>query len=73
MRRAAILALPAALVACNPQPRAASYFRAHPEETGKVLVDCAAGTHRGRECANAQAAADQIRADARLSLYKKSF
>jgi hypothetical protein len=73
VRRAAILALPAALAACSPQPRAASYFQAHPEEAGKVLVDCTAGAHRGAECANAQAAADQIRADARLTLYKKSF
>lgn len=73
MRRAAILALPAALAACNPQPRAASYFRAHPEEAGEVIADCTAGAHRGAECANARAAADQIRGDARLSLYKKSF
>ena len=73
MRRAAILALTLALSACNPPPRAASYFKAHPEEAGRVVVDCAAGTHRGAECDNARAAEDQIRSDARLQLYKKSF
>ena len=79
MRRAAILALTAAsgalaaLAACSPQPRAVSYFKANPEEAGKVIVDCAAGAHRGAECVNARAAADQIRSDARLTLYKKSF
>ena len=76
MSRAAILALavaPAALAACSPQPRAVSYFKAHPEEAGKVIVDCAAGAHRGTECVNARAAADQIRSDARLTLYKQSF
>jgi hypothetical protein len=76
VRRAAILALTAALAtlaACSPQPRAISYFKAHPEEAGKVIVDCAAGAHRGAECVNAQAAADQVRSDARLTLYKTSF
>lgn len=73
MRRAAILALLAPMAACSPQPRAVSYFKAHPEEAGKVLVDCVAGTHRGPECDNAKAAEAQIRSDVRLSLYKKSF
>jgi hypothetical protein len=73
MRRAAILALLVAVAACGPQPRAASYFKAHPEEAGKVLVDCVAGTHRGTECDNAKAAEAEIRSDARLSLYNKSF
>ena len=72
MRRAAIL-LGLALAACTSPPRAASYFKAHPEEAGKVIVDCAAGTHRGAECDNAKAAEAQIQSDARLSLYKKSF
>jgi hypothetical protein len=37
------------------------------------MADCAAGTHRGAECDNAQAAEDQIKSDARLALYRKSF
>lgn len=73
MRWAASLALLVAAAACSPPPRAVSYFKAHPEEAGKVLVDCVAGTHRGPECDNAKAAEAQIRSDVRLSLYKKSY
>ena len=61
------------LAGCDQPPRAASYFKAHPEEAGKVLVDCAAGTHHGAECDNAKTAQAQIQSDARLNLYKKSF
>jgi hypothetical protein len=73
MRRAAVLLTLCALAACSPAPRAASYFKAHPEETGKLLVDCTAGTHRGAECDNAKAAEAQIESDKRLNLYKHSF
>ena len=74
MTRAAIaLFALGALAACNEPPRAVSYFKAHPEETGRVLVDCTAGTHRGAECDNAKAAQAQIESDKRLSLYKQSF
>lgn len=69
-----VVGIAAALAACSPQqPRAVSYFKAHPEEAGKVVADCAAGTHRGTECENAQAAESQIRSDARMAEYKKSF
>lgn len=68
------IGIAAALAACSPeQPRAISYFKAHPEEIGKVVADCTAGTHRGVECENAQAAEAQIRTDARMAEYKKSF
>jgi hypothetical protein len=73
MRRAAILMLLLALAGCNPPPRAASYFKAHPEDAAKVLADCAAGARRGAECDNAKSAEAQIESDKRLSLYKKSF
>jgi hypothetical protein len=73
MRRAAILLALAALAACSPAPRAASYFKAHPDETTQVLADCTAGTHRGAECDNAKAAQAQIDSDKRLNLYKQSF
>jgi hypothetical protein len=75
MRRAAIaLFALGALVACSEPPaRSASYFKEHPEETGKVLIDCTAGTHRGAECDNAKAAEAEVNSDKRLSLYKKSF
>ena len=61
------------LAGCSPEPRAATYFKAHPDEIAKVLADCMAGSHRGPECDNAQAAKAQIDTDARMALYKKSF
>jgi len=63
----------AALAACSPQPRSVSYFKAHPEETAKVVVGCASGAHRGEECVNAQAAAAAIQRDARMDAYRKGF
>lgn len=63
----------AGLAACSPQPRAASYFEVHPDETAKVVVACARGDHRGQECVNAQAAAAAIRRDARMDAYRKGF
>jgi hypothetical protein len=73
MRAFLVIAGAAALAACSPEPRATSYFKAHPEEAGKVLVDCASGAHRGAECENAREAAAQLRSDARMAEYKKSF
>lgn len=70
---AMVVVVVAALAGCSPAPRAASYFKAHPQEAGQVVADCAAGTHRGAECDNAKAAQAQIQSDARLNLYKKSF
>lgn len=62
-----------ALAACSREPRAASYFQAHPEETAKVVVACARGDHRGQECVNAQAAAASIRREARMEAYRQGF
>jgi hypothetical protein len=73
MRRAVVLVALSVLAGCSPPPRAASYFKAHPQETEQVLADCRTGAHRGAECDNASAADAQIKSDARLSLYKKSF
>jgi hypothetical protein len=72
MRR---LLLAVALVAsgCQAQPRSASYFEAHPEETATVLADCARGAHRGQECGNARAADGAIKAKARQELFRKGF
>ncbi|HEX7887031.1 MAG TPA: EexN family lipoprotein [Phenylobacterium sp.] len=63
----------AALAACSPAPRSASYFEAHPEETAKVVVDCASGAHQGQECVNAKAGAAAIRRDRRMDRYKQNF
>jgi hypothetical protein len=59
--------------ACQPQPRSASYFEAHPDETARVLAACAGGTHRGLECKNARAADGAIKAEARQALFRKGF
>ena len=75
MKRHAVLAAASfgVLAACSPQPRSASYFEAHQDETAKVLADCTAGTHRGEECANAQAADAKLKSNARMKLYKSGF
>jgi hypothetical protein len=58
---------------CSPPPRAISYFEGHPQEAAEVLHDCAAGTHRGRECQNAQGAKARLDAQARMNLFRKGF
>ena len=70
---AALAALAATLSACSPPPRDTSYFAGHPEETAKVVADCAAGAHRGQECVNAQAAEASTRRKARMDTYRKAF
>lgn len=73
MRTAAtILAvlLPVSLAACGDQSRSASYFENNPEEARTVLERCARGTHRGRECENAQHAAAQARYDAAAKVWE---
>jgi hypothetical protein len=73
IRRIALALALLGLAACSREPRAVSYFQAHPEETAKVVVACARGDHRGQECANAQAAAAAIRRDARMNAYRRGF
>jgi hypothetical protein len=74
MRRALLIGFVLVpLAACNPPARAVSYFKANTDEAGKVLADCAAGTHRGAECDNAKAAEDQIASDKRLAIYRQAF
>ena len=72
MRR---LLLAIALIAsgCQAQPRSASYFEAHPEETATALADCARGARRGAECNNARAADGALKAKARQELFHKGF
>ncbi|MGA0608347.1 EexN family lipoprotein [Phenylobacterium sp. VNQ135] len=62
-----------AAASCTPQVRDVTYFEANPEVTAKVVADCAAGAHRGEECANARAAASSLRRDQRMDAYKKNF
>ncbi len=67
-----VLAL-AALSACSPEPRSATYFEAHQEEAAKVVADCQTGAHRGQECVNAQAGVAAAKRDARMDAYRKGF
>ena len=73
MRHGALFVLAMGLFGCSAPPRAASYFRAHPEEDAAVLAACTAGAHRGPECVNAELAGEQIRSDRRLRQYKENF
>lgn len=67
-----ILAL-AGLAACSSEPRSASYFEGHPEEAEQVAAACETGTHRGQECANAEAALAAAERKARMHAYRKGF
>ena len=71
MKRVMILAL--MLAGCQPEPRSASYFEAHPDEARRVVERCRQGTHRGSECDHAQAGLAALQADKRMELFKKSF
>ncbi|MFN3585797.1 EexN family lipoprotein [Phenylobacterium sp.] len=71
MRRFLIAAL--LLTGCQAEPRAASYFEAHPEQAQRIVAACRTGDHRGQECANAEAGLAAARANKRLELFKKSF
>lgn len=75
MRRAAtlLLAVATALAACSPPPRSTAYFYAHPAEIGAVLAACSAGAHRGGECDTAGSAKVHRDADARMSVYRRTF
>jgi len=73
VRPAALALLLLGMASCCPQPRAASYFKAHPREANTVLAGCVAGTRRGGECDTAQAGLEQIESDKRLALYKSGF
>ena len=61
------------LSACRAEPRAAAYFEAHPDEAAQVLKGCKAGSHRGAECQNAEAAIIALKRNARMARYKKEF
>ena len=73
--RWALLVVPAALTlhACEPPPRSASWFEAHPQDGAQVLAACAAGSMRGAECENAQSGWSANERDARMKLYRRVF
>ena len=71
--RAGVVWLVMALTACSAEPRAVTYFEAHPEEAARVMSACETGSHRGVECQNAEAAMVAARREARMKRYKKAF
>ena len=54
--QAAIVADPPAAAPTPAEPRSAQYFAAHLDEARQVVAQCAEGTARGDECANAEQA-----------------
>lgn len=71
--RSAAGAVVLGLAGCQPAPRAASWFEAHPQETAAVVTACARGNHRGTECENARAAEAALRAKALQDLFRRGF
>jgi hypothetical protein len=61
------------LCACQPQPRAPTYFEAHPREAAAMLRSCASGARRGVECVNAKAAMAAIGRKRRMESYRRGF
>ena len=49
------------------------YFATHPDETARVLVECARGEHRGAECENAREGRAVIERNARMERFRRSF
>ena len=54
--QAEIVADPPAAAPTPAEPRAMQYFAAHLDEARQVVAQCAEGTARGDECANAEQA-----------------
>jgi hypothetical protein len=73
MTRLFVLLALAALAACSPEPRSASYFEAHPEEATEVADACKTGAHRGQECVNAEAGVAAARRAERMNAFRKGF
>ena len=71
--RLSLVCLSVIVTACSAEPRASSYFVAHPEEAAKVADACRTGLHRGPECQNAEAGILMLKRDARTAGYKKAF
>jgi len=56
VERTAIVAGPPAAVAALAAPRGTQYFTAHVDEARQIVAQCAEGSVRGDECANAEQA-----------------
>ncbi|MFC3098372.1 hypothetical protein [Alteraurantiacibacter palmitatis] len=56
VERAPALASPAPAAPRPAEPRGTQYFAAHLDEAGEIVTQCAEGSVRGGECANAEQA-----------------
>src|SRR5690606_29577936 len=56
VERAAIVAGPPAAAPMPAEPRGTQYFAAYLDEARQIVAQCAEGTARGDECANAEQA-----------------
>ena len=56
VERTAIVTGPPAAAPAPAEPRGAQYFAAHIDEARQVVAQCAEGSVRGDECANAEQA-----------------
>lgn len=61
------------LAGCQPEPRSAEYFEAHPADAARTIAACDAGRHRGRACETALAGQAANEANKRLELFRRSF
>lgn len=55
-----LMAVAAALAACQSEPRSQAFFEANDAERAEVLADCKSGAHRGEECQHAELAAQTV-------------
>lgn len=68
-----IICVATVLAGCGPAPRSPAYFEAHPEETARILAQCAGAAPAPRECPNAREGQSSIDRNARMQLYRRSF
>ncbi|MFC0149969.1 hypothetical protein [Sphingobium scionense] len=59
----------ASLAAPAGEARGTQYFEAHLDEAREIVVQCAAGTVRGQECANAEIAIAEADGKARFDAF----
>ena len=85
MRTRMVVLAALTLAGCQPEPRSAEYFEAHPADAARTIAACdagrhwgggaagAAGRHRGGACEPALAGPAAIAANKRLELFRRSF
>lgn len=61
------------VTACQPQPRSATYFKAHPDEAIRTDAQCRTGARRGDECDAALAGVSQATREARSAMFRRGF